>query len=67
MPQDPQPPDHARMEELVVTLAGALSLRLEPEWVAGVAQQLMITLAMAEQLEAIDLDDEAQPASVYRL
>ena len=67
MAHEDKPPDVARMEELAVALGGALGLRLEPEWVPGIAQQLMITLGMVKLLETVDLDEEVQPAPVYRL
>lgn len=55
------------MEELVRGLADALDLPVKPEWVTGVAQQLGITLTMADLVESVDLSDEAQPAPVFRL
>jgi hypothetical protein len=67
MASDKNLPDQVNLEELVMTWAVVLGLRLEPEWVPGVAQQLMITLGMVELLDAVELDDESQPASTYRL
>ncbi len=55
------------MEMLVRVMAGALDLPARDEWVGGIAQQLTITLAMADLLETIELGDAAEPAPVYRL
>jgi hypothetical protein len=55
------------MEVLVRVMADALDLPLRDEWVGGTAQQLTITLAMADLLETIELGDAAEPAPVYRL
>ena len=43
------------MERLVRVMAGALDLPARDEWVGGIAQQLTITLAMADLLETIEL------------
>ena len=59
--------DPVSMEALARALAGALRLPLAPEWLAGVAQQLTITLTMADLLDGVALDDEAQTAPIYRL
>jgi len=58
---------HESMEVLVRVMADALDLPLRDEWVGGTAQQLTITLAMADLLETIELGDAAEPAPVYRL
>lgn len=56
-----------QMEAIVQALSIALGLDVAPEWVPGVAQQLTVSLSMADLLDTVDLPDEAQPAPVYRL
>lgn len=67
MANDAKARDQESMEALVRGMAAALDLRLQPEWVAGVAQQLAITLTMADLVESVELGDDAHAAPVYRL
>ena len=67
MAGDAKARDQASMELVVRAMADALDLPVRAEWVGAVAQQLTITLAMADLLETVDLDDAAEPAPVYRL
>lgn len=55
------------LEELVRTMAEALDLPVQPAWVPGIAQQLAVTLTMADLLESVDLAEDAQTAPGYRL
>lgn len=67
MASDVKPREAPALEPVVVGLARALDLPLEAVWVEGVARQLEITLAMADLVATVELDDEAPSASVYRL
>ncbi len=55
------------MEALTRALADVLRLPVKPEWLPSVAQQLAITLALADALEAVEVGDETSAAPVYRL
>ncbi len=55
------------LEPLARALGDVLGLAIEPDWMPGVAQQLAITLAMADILETVEIGEEASPAPVYRL
>lgn len=55
------------MEALTRALADVLELPIEPAWLPGVAQQLAVSLAMADLLDTVEIGDEASPAPVYRL
>lgn len=59
--------EQASMDVLVRAMAAVLDLPVRDEWVGGVAQQLTITLAMADVLETVELGDAAEPAPAYRL
>lgn len=60
-------PSIAQLEAVVVTLAAPLGLKIEAEWLAGVALQFQISLKMAQLLDTVPLTDETEAAPVYRL
>jgi hypothetical protein len=47
-------------------MAPLLQLRISPDYRAGIKQNLKTAAKMAAVIEAIKLDDEAEPAPVYR-
>jgi hypothetical protein len=49
----------------VETLAAALGIRLEPEWIAGVAGYYQLAAQLAATLEAVDLPPGAEPLPDY--
>jgi hypothetical protein len=58
--------DEARTLAYVQAAAVALDLPLDTERAARVAAHLQRTAAMAQALQAFPLDDDAEPAEVYR-
>jgi hypothetical protein len=59
--------DQERINALVRAMAEAINLPVRPEWVPGVANQLSITLAMADLVESVELGDVNASAPAYRL
>ena len=53
-------------EALIDAAAPMLQLRIAPEYRAGIKQNLKTASKMAALIEQIKLDDEAEPAPVYR-
>jgi hypothetical protein len=59
--------DAAHLVPVVTALASTMALKVEDEWLQGIAQQLAISFSMAAKLDAVPLPDDAEPAPVYRL
>lgn len=55
------------LETVAASLAAPLGIEIAPDWLNGIAQQLQISLQMAQMLDAVPLPDESEPAPVYRL
>jgi hypothetical protein len=53
-------------DALIDAAAPLLQLRIEPDYRAGVRQNLKTASKMAALVEQIKLPDEAEPAPVYR-
>ena len=53
-------------EAMMDAMAACLGLTLEPGYRDGVAAHLMAAHAIAQDVLAFELDDEAEPAPVYR-
>lgn len=53
-------------EKLMIAAADVLRLKLDPEYEPGVKSHLEVAVKMAALLDAVELDDEAEPAWVYR-
>ncbi|MFY8030714.1 MAG: DUF4089 domain-containing protein [Devosia sp.] len=53
-------------EKLMTAAADVLRLKLDPEYGPGVKSHLEVAVKMAALLDAVELDDEAEPAWVYR-
>ena len=51
---------------LMAAAAGLLRLPIEPAFEPGVLANLEVARKMAALLERFELDDEAEPAPVYR-
>ena len=53
-------------EALIDAMAPLLQLRISPDYRAGIKLQLKTAAKMAAVIEQIKLDDDAEPAPVYR-
>lgn len=53
-------------DALIDAAAPLLQLRIEPEYRAGIRQNLKTASKMAALVEQIKLDDDAEPAPVFR-
>lgn len=53
-------------EALIDAAAPMLQLQIAPEYRAGIKQNLKTAAKMAAILEKIKLEDDAEPAPVYR-
>ena len=53
-------------DALMDQMASFLGLTIEPEYRAGVAQHLQSARKIAAPLLAFELDDEAEPAPVFK-
>lgn len=53
-------------EKLMAAAAEVLRIEVEPEFKPGVLANLDVAVKMAKLVEAFELDDEAEPAPVFR-
>ena len=53
-------------EALIDVAVPLLRLRIEPEYRAGIKQNLKAAAKMAALMEHVELRDETEPAPVYR-
>lgn len=53
-------------EKLMAAAAELLRLTLEPDYVPGVTAYLEVAVKMAALLDQVELDDETEPAWIYR-
>ncbi len=53
-------------DEQLDALAAALGISLRPEWRDAVRANLEVSLRLGSEVAAFPLDDEAEPAPVFR-
>ena len=53
-------------EKLMAAAAEVLRIEVEPEFEPGMLANLDVAVKMAKLVEAFELDDEAEPAPVFR-
>jgi hypothetical protein len=54
------------IDDYITATAALLELPLDPAWRPAVRMHLDITLRLAALVEQAELDDEAEPAPVFR-
>ena len=60
------PADDTNLETYIDAAAEALALPLEPEWKPSVKANLAATLRLGALVAEFELDDEAEPAPVFK-
>ncbi len=56
----------AELDALMDATAGALGIPIDPAWRATIRANLAVTFRMAALIQDFPLDDEAEPAPVFR-
>lgn len=66
MPSSPPPLDDERANAVIDAMAPLLGVAIEPAWRDAVAMNVKTLAAAAALVLAFPLDDEAEPAPVFR-
>ena len=60
------PADDTHLDTYIDGAAEALALPLEPDWKPAVKANLAVTLRLGALVAEFELDDEAEPAPVFK-
>ncbi len=61
------PADDTHLDSFIEAAAEALALPVEPEWKPAVKANLAVTLRLGALVAEFELDDEAEPAPVFKV